>query len=298
MTQENGQIALMNRVAERLTGWKQEEALGRAVAEVFTMLSARTGAPQASPVGRVFREGIAIGLGDDILLLGRNGAREAIQGSATPVRDGGAQPVGVCLLFRAASQRAADEPWGAENHCCANRLEILGRLTAAVAQKLARLLQAGRGRAQAARLANRLLEFGQRQPEPATDLDLNVLISGLDDLLQCALGDQIALRLVLGLDAGLAKADAGRIELILMQLALTARDAALAGQFSIETSNVCGEDCEDGYAAISVTPPTIGHDMPAVDEIVRQSPEEIRIAVEDGAVKIYLPGGTLEPEAA
>ena len=29
--------------------------------------------------------------------------------------------------------------------------------------------------------------------------------------------------------------------------------------------------------------------FPALDEIVRQSPGEIRIAVEDGAVKIYLP---------
>ena len=195
----------------------------------------------------------------------------------------------MCLLFRAAGQSAADEPWGSSDHGAASRLQILGRLTAAVAQKFSRLLEAGRGRSHAARLANRLLEFGQRQPASPAYLDLNELISGLDDLLQCALGDSIALQLVLSPDAGAAKADPGRIELILMQLALSARDAALSGQFPIETSSVSSEDTGDGYAIVTVTPPAVARDFPALDEIVRQSPGEIRLSVEDGAVKIYLP---------
>src|ERR1039457_2406292 len=287
VTQESGQVALMNRVAEALTGWKQEEALAKPVDEVFTILNVRTGAPQASPIGRVFREGVAIGLGDDVLLLGRHGGRQPIQGSATPGRGGAAHAVGGCLLLR-----AADEPWGAPDHGSANRLEILGRLTAAVAQKFTRLLEAGRGRTHAAHLANRLLEFGQRQPAPPAYLDLNELISGLDDLLQCALGDDIGLQLTLAPAAGGAKADPGPIELILMQLALSARDAAFSGQFSIETSTVSSEDTGDGYAIVSVTPPAVGRDLPALDEIVRHSPGEIRLSVEDGAVKIYLPSAT------
>ena len=311
VTQESGQVALMNRAAEALTGWDQEDALGKPVGEVFTILNARTGAPQAPPVGRVLREGIGIGLGnalgdglgngldtglhtglhDDVVLLGRHGVRQSIQGSATPVWDGGPYAVGACLLFRAASQRA-DEPWGAPNHGSANRLEILGRLTAALAQKLTRLLEAGRGRTHAARLASRLLEFAQRPPAPPFHLDLNELIAGLDDLLQCALGDGIGLLLILGAGAG-AKADPGRIELILMQLALSARDAAFSGQFSIETSMAAGEDTGDGYAIVTVTPPAIGRDLPALDEIARQSPGEIRISFEDGAIKIYLPAAVL-----
>jgi len=289
VTQESGQVALMNRVAEVLTGWSQAEALGKPVGEVFTILNASTGAPQVSPVGRVLREGVAIGLGDEVLLLSRHGGRQPIQGSATPVRDGETHAVGVCLLFRAASQRAADEPWGALDHGSSNRLEILGRLTAAVAQKFTRLLEAGRGRTHAARLANRLLEFGQRQPTPPSNLDLNELISGLDDLLQCALGDEIALQLVLAPGAGGAKADPGRIELILMHLALAARDAAVPGEFSIETSTASSEDTGDGYAILTVTPPAVGRDLPGLDEIVRQSPGEIRFSIEEGAIKIYLP---------
>jgi PAS domain S-box-containing protein len=289
VTQENGRVALMNRVAEGLTGWKQEDALGKPVDEVFSILNARTGAPRQSPIGRVFREGVAIGLGEDVLLLGREGGRAPIQGSAAPVRDGGSETVGVCLLFRAPSQRSADEPWGAPEHGSANRLEILGRLTAAVAHKFTSLLEAGRGRTHATRLANRLLEFGQRQPAAPAYLDLNELVSGLDDLLQCALGDEIALHLVLAPAACGAKADPGRIELILMHLALAARDGEFPGQFSVETSAVSSEDSGDGYAILTVTPPVLGRDLPALDEIVRQSEGEIRFSVEGEAVKVYLP---------
>jgi PAS domain S-box-containing protein len=289
VTEQSGQVALMNRLAEALTGWTQDQALGKPVAEVFTLLNAQTGAPRVSPVGRVFREGLAIGLGEDVLLLGRDGARHLIQGSATPVRDGETYAVGVCLLFRSATQRTADEPWGSPEHGSANRLEILGRLTAAVAQKFTRLLEAGRGRTHAARLAHRLLEFGRREPAPALYLDLNELVSGLDDLLQCALGDDIALQLTLGPGAGGVKADPGPVELILMQLALSAHDAAFSGQFSIETAAVCSEETGDGCAVLTVTPPAVGRDLPALDEIVRLCPGEIRLAVEDGAVKVYLP---------
>jgi CheY-like chemotaxis protein len=297
VTQETGQVALMNRVAEALTGWKQEDAIGKPVSEIFTILNARTGAPQPSPVGRVFREGVAIGLGSvqggDVLLLGRHGGREPIQGSATPVRDGETQAVGVCLLFRATGQRAADEPWGAPEHGSANRLQILGRLTAAVAHKFTRLLEAGRGRTHAARLANRLLEFGSRQPAPPAYLDLNELITGLDDLLQCALGDDIGLQLALAPAAGGSKADPAPVELILIDLALAARDAAFPGQFTIETSTVSSEDTGEGYAIVAVTPPSAGRNappgLPALDEIARQSSGEIRISAEEGAVRIYLP---------
>lgn len=289
VTEESGRVALMNRVAEALTGWTQAEAVGKPAGEVFTMLNARTGAPQPSPIGRVFREGVAIGLGDDVLLLGRHGAREPIQGSATPVADNESQAVGVCLLFRAASQRSADEAWGTPDHGSANRMQILGRLSAAVAKKFTRLLAAGSGRTHAARLAGCLLEFGQRQPAAPSNLDLHDLISGLDDLLQCALGDQIALQIVLAKEAATVKADPGRIELILIHLALSARDAAFPGQFSIETSAVRGADTGGGYAIVTVTPPELGRDLPALDEIVRQSEGEIRFSAENGAIKIYLP---------
>jgi PAS domain S-box-containing protein len=293
VTQADGQVAVMNHLAETLTGWKQEDALGKSLGEVFTMLNAETGSLQPSPIGRVFRDGISIGLGDHTLLLGKYGTSTPIQGSATPVRDGEDGTVGACLLFRAAGLRSRDENWGAPEHGSTSRLEILGRLTAAVAQKFSSLLEAGHGRSRATRLANRLLAFGQRQPSLPVSLDLNELIVGLEDLLRCALGDQIELLTVPASDTGMVKADPGLVELLLMQLAISARENQSGGRFSMETSAVESELSEDGYAMVRVSLEGSGHnpaaDLPALDEIARQGSGEIRVASERDAIHIYLP---------
>jgi len=293
VTQANGRIAVMNRVAEELTGWTQEEASGRALGDVFVTLKGMTGSLQPSPAGRVLREGLSVGLGENTLLRGRHGTSTPIQGSAAPVRDRNAETVGVCLLFRAANQRSGDENWGAPDHVSASRTEILGRLTAGVAERLANLLKAGRGRARAAQLSRRLLEFAQRQPAPAGMVDLNQLVAGLEDLLRCALGGDIELRTALHPRTGKVKADAGRIEMLLMNLAVAARDAAPGGCFSIETSASGSEGSADRFAMLTVSGRDARHnpalDLPRLDEIVREGAGEIRVASEDGAVKIYVP---------
>jgi PAS domain S-box-containing protein len=293
VTQEDGQVAVMNRMAETLTGWKQEEALGKSLGEVFNMLNAETGSLQPSPIGRVFRDGISVGLGEHNLLLGKYGTSTPIQGSATPVRDGEDGTVGACLLFRAAGLRPRDENWGAPEHGCTSRLEILGRLTAAVAQKFSILLASAHGRGRATQLANRLLAFGQRQPSLPVSVDLNELITGLEDLLRCALGDSIELLTVPASDTGMVKADPGLVELLLMQLAISASENQSAGRFSMETSAIESEFSEAGYAMVRVSLEGAGHypaaDLPALDEIVRQGNGEIRIASESDAIHIYLP---------
>ena len=293
VTQANGRVALMNRVAETLTGWKQEEALGRSIGEVFTILNPRTGSPQASPVGRVLREGISVALGDGAILLSRQGIRAAIQGSVSPVEDGNTHAVGVCLLFRAARQRAGDEAWGAPEHFSASRMEIIGRVTAAIAQRFTHLLENNRGRTLATRLANRLLQFGRRHPNPAVEVDLNALICGLEDLLECALGDDIRLETTLRPGVERTKGDPGLMELLLMRLAISACTTAIPGRFSIETSLVHSEAAGDCYAMIAVRPPggtvNVTTDLPALDEILRESGGEIRVTSENGVVRIYLP---------
>jgi len=293
VTQEDGRVAIMNRMAETLTGWTQEEALGKPLAEVFTTLNARTGSLQPSPVGRVFREGISIALGDHTLLSGKQGNSTPIQGTATPVRDAEDDTVGVCLLFRAAGQRAREKSWGTPDYVSTSRLELLGHLTAAVAHKFSTLLKAERGHDRATQLANRLLAFGQGQPSLPVPVDLNELVSGLEDLLRCALGDQIEPHLALSADTGMVKADPGLVELLLMQLAVSAHENHDGGQFLIETSAVESETSDDGYVMLRVRLEGSSHnpgaDLPALDEIVSQGIGEVRIANESGAIHIYLP---------
>ena len=44
-----GEVVMINRMAEELTGWTQEEAVGRAVSEVFDTLDQKTGERMCSP---------------------------------------------------------------------------------------------------------------------------------------------------------------------------------------------------------------------------------------------------------
>jgi PAS domain S-box-containing protein len=61
-TDQQGHVALMNPVAEHLTGYRLEEARGRPCAEVFRIVNERTRAPVGSPVDRVLTEGAVVGL--------------------------------------------------------------------------------------------------------------------------------------------------------------------------------------------------------------------------------------------
>ncbi len=61
-TDEHGRVIFQNPVAETLTGWAGEEALGRPLSDVFVIVNEHTGAPVESPVDRVLREAVVVGL--------------------------------------------------------------------------------------------------------------------------------------------------------------------------------------------------------------------------------------------
>jgi PAS domain S-box-containing protein len=52
-TDERGNVAYLNRIAEQMTGWKREEALGQAVTEVFQIIDRVTREPVGDDVGTV-----------------------------------------------------------------------------------------------------------------------------------------------------------------------------------------------------------------------------------------------------
>jgi PAS domain S-box-containing protein len=110
-------ITLMNPVAEALTGWREHEARGRPVSEVFRIEHAHTGAPAAIPVARVLSDGVVVGLANHTVLVSRQGTRTHIADSAAPIRRGDGQLTGVVLVFRDVNetyrieQALADSEW-------------------------------------------------------------------------------------------------------------------------------------------------------------------------------------------
>ncbi|MFO0592133.1 MAG: ATP-binding protein [Polyangiaceae bacterium] len=99
----------------------------------------------------------------------------------------------------------------------------------------------------AADLTRQLLAFSRRQVLELKLLDLNEILMDLSKMLQRVLGEDIDLAMKLSKATGKIRADRGRIEQVLMNLVVNARDAmGKGGKLSIETSEV---DLDDAYAA-------------------------------------------------
>jgi len=56
----SGCVAMLNPVAERLTGWSQDEARGKPIGEVFHIINESTHLPVENPVDKVLKEGVMV----------------------------------------------------------------------------------------------------------------------------------------------------------------------------------------------------------------------------------------------
>lgn len=103
-TDFEGRVTFMNPVAEGLTEWSEAEARGRPLDDVFCIVSETTGAPVESPVAKVLRSGVIVGLADRTVLRSRRGKEIPIDDSAAPIRNEGGKLFGVVLVFRDVSR--------------------------------------------------------------------------------------------------------------------------------------------------------------------------------------------------
>jgi PAS domain S-box-containing protein len=99
-TDTNGLVKQMNPVAERLTGWSEQEAKDQEIETVFNIINEDTRKPVENPQKKVLREGVITGLANHTLLVARNGTEYPIADRAAPVRDEKGEILGVVLVFR------------------------------------------------------------------------------------------------------------------------------------------------------------------------------------------------------
>ncbi|HTB93244.1 MAG TPA: PAS domain S-box protein [Candidatus Sulfotelmatobacter sp.] len=93
-------ISFMNAEAERLTGWKCEEAEGRELSSVFKIESEDNREPVEDPAKKVLELGIVVGLANHTLLINKEGYAVPIADSGAPIRDAQGNILGVVLVFR------------------------------------------------------------------------------------------------------------------------------------------------------------------------------------------------------
>jgi PAS domain S-box-containing protein len=137
-TDPHGRITLLNPVAEALTGWSVQDALGQPCEAVFRLVHARTRQPLESPVAQVLRDGTAVGLADQTVLLTRDGRELPIADLSAPIRNGGTRLQGVVVVFRDMSEQHHLEAQLRHAH----KMEALGTLAGGIAHDFNNILAA------------------------------------------------------------------------------------------------------------------------------------------------------------
>ncbi|NMT62772.1 PAS domain-containing protein [Marinobacter orientalis] len=86
-TDIEGRIVYLNVVAETLTGFSREEAVGRPLSDVFQVVDADTRQPVTDPARRAIQSDSIVALEANALLVARDGVELAIEDSAAPIHN-------------------------------------------------------------------------------------------------------------------------------------------------------------------------------------------------------------------
>lgn len=108
-TDIDGHITFINGVASSLTGWTQEEAIGKPVDQVLHLMDESTRALIPTPAEQVLRDGKAVELANHTILVARDGTERPIDDSASPILSKGGRTVGMVMVFRDVSERREAE---------------------------------------------------------------------------------------------------------------------------------------------------------------------------------------------
>ncbi|WP_161603323.1 PAS domain S-box protein [Blastopirellula marina] len=108
-TNAAGRVTFLNPVAESLTGWSQQDAIGCPLPEVFSIVNESTRLPVENPAEKALREGKIVGLANHTVLIAKTGTERFIDDSAAPIRNAEGEIVGAVLVFRDISDRRAIE---------------------------------------------------------------------------------------------------------------------------------------------------------------------------------------------
>jgi PAS domain S-box-containing protein len=134
-----GQIVLMNRVAEQLTGYSREQAVGRSLSKVFSPIDPRRGNEHVDPVqwleGRQEKTSLVEG---DLELVSENGDRRQVTLSGSSLIDRYGQVIGAVLVVRDVSAQRRME----EELARTQKLESVGVLAGGIAHDFNNLLTA------------------------------------------------------------------------------------------------------------------------------------------------------------
>jgi PAS domain S-box-containing protein len=122
-----GQITFLNPVAEGLTGWSSQEAVGQPLSLVFRIINEKTREPAENVADKVIRSGHVVGLANHTVLIARDGTEIPIADSAAPILAENGSIQGVVLVFHDVTEaRRAEEALAEQKEWLETTLESIG----------------------------------------------------------------------------------------------------------------------------------------------------------------------------
>jgi PAS domain S-box-containing protein len=98
-TDPHGTIILMNPIAEALTGWKQNEALGKPLANIFHITSEENNIIIENPVTKAIRDDMFYGLAEHTVLVTKEGMKIPVDIIGSTIKIDGTNIIGIVLIF-------------------------------------------------------------------------------------------------------------------------------------------------------------------------------------------------------
>ncbi|HEY6348024.1 MAG TPA: PAS domain-containing protein [Candidatus Angelobacter sp.] len=249
-----GRYKLINTAGARYMGHSREEVLGKTDRE---LLSAETVVSILKTDEQVLTRGESVTC-EEVLFEG--GVTRTFLSTKNPYRDSDGQIIGVLGISVEITEHRRME----EQLRRAQRMESVGAFSGAIAHDFSNLLTVIKGYSQlslserqhhpgvygnleqivkatdrATALIRQLLAFGRQQVLQPRVLNLNDVISHLQQMLRRLIGEDVEITTRFDVDLWPVKADPGQVEQVLMNLAANSRDAMpTGGKLILQTANV------------------------------------------------------------
>ena len=269
-TDLDGRVVLINRVAEEMTGWTQDEGRGRLLSEVLYLVDERTGDRRPDPARRVLESGQVVEMANHTALIARDGSTLAIADSAAPIIGPGGRIFGAVVVFRDVTEKNRLE----QELLKVKKLESVGVLAGGIAHdfnnilaavqgnislartRLARLIpevdtvdqplaRAERATVQATHLTGQLLTFAKGgEPVRQTASVVEIIRESVEFVLR---GSPVDYTLECPPDLWLVDVDPGQISQVIQNIVLNSRQAMVdGGRITIIACNCqgCSDDSE------------------------------------------------------
>ena len=165
-------VHLMNKVAEDLTGWRQEEVLGKVLNDVLHLVYKKTGVQKDFTKTVMLHDG-TIDLRPNTVLVSRDKTERIVSGRTAPIRDRSSNILGYVIIIR----DITDEVKFHNELMKIEKLESIGILAGGIAHDFNNILTAIMGNVNLAKLItndnprlNEILEDAEKASQRAQEL--------------------------------------------------------------------------------------------------------------------------------